>query len=944
MKKCISYTLMMIVSILFTACSVDDIEQPSISSKPLTVTFCLPDYSGNTRSVDENGVDNMIVAFFDKDDVSLSSDEITKSQLTPDGANGYKVTLQVPTGAEYVKVVANANNPVNPADIWILKDDPNTRENMVFSGKADLKSLEATTPKIQLVRVCAKTEVAVSAPDLQVTDLKLFNAPLSGATEQSASENAPNIPENIDYASSPTSFSGSIFHYEAEQGKCFIIVEALFNGVKGYYKMCYIPTDDEGNSSGHEVAILRNHRYIFDISAVNDYGYSSLEEAVKAPAENRLKVLLKDYNESIYNLIACADFYLGVAQDFNVKANATTADFKAVTSLRLADEGNNPLSVEIPADAQNWIKEASLSDPRTLDGSNQQSEAKEYTITLTLTQNNLSTLHREAEIVVRSGDLARKVKVTQQGWDFLRDDTRKVLICRLDGDPSPTPYFDFIDNQLQGETEDEMFVNRSDCLHFDVAARAENQYYYLIPKRDGDVAQNLTMDRAMNFEVVEEGNYWRVNCLNHAIYDMWSGKFEINNTIDNTTMTVEVVKYGVFHHITPDMQEMMVPDPDGNTPSGWYYYENVKVTGTDGKEYNILDRNIGASCNKSYSPEGITNSGNIGSRGAYFKISPGKNGQAPDLSYINRIAPAGYRVPDVYHLQNMGAKVLSASYGVAAIPVTTGAMSYIFLPYAGQMEGAMHANSTHVNLWSANPLAGNQGFSATSPEYGYWYQAFDLYGTTLSFRNVRIGVSDSEGNITSYTALPVRCMSGPDPTPGWSLPEVSQGRKRLLVINAPGWREVNFGNKKMMLTDGVWWYETSDTNGSVNISGVDAAGSYYNTTVPLTAQTTIYDVNNLITMPDLPAGKKRLILTNVGTQYSNIRVYYWNESGSIGGVSWDNRPAMQRHPSGRYYYDMPETARYYIVTYQYNNGGVTQTADKTLSATSLTTTVDITTL
>ena len=51
-------------------------------------------------------------------------------------------------------------------------------------------------------------------------------------------------------------------------------------------------------------------------------------------------------------------------------------------------------------------------------------------------------------------------------------------------------------------------------------------------------------------------------------------------------------------------------------------------------------------------------------------------------------------------------------------------------------------------------LSGTQGFSTTSPEYGFWYRYFDVYNKRIGLSNMRF-VSDSNGNNNGrYKAMP----------------------------------------------------------------------------------------------------------------------------------------------------------------------------------------------
>ncbi len=62
-----------------------------------------------------------------------------------------------------------------------------------------------------------------------------------------------------------------------------------------------------------------------------------------------------------------------------------------------------------------------------------QSACTEYTLTFDLKMNDRSEFDRETTVEIRSGDLVRTVRIIQEGTDFKRDPTRRVMIHGLGG-------------------------------------------------------------------------------------------------------------------------------------------------------------------------------------------------------------------------------------------------------------------------------------------------------------------------------------------------------------------------------------------------------------------------------------------------------------------------------------------------------------------------------
>ena len=208
--------------------------------------------------------------------------------------------------------------------------------------------------------------------------------------------------------------------------------------------------------------------------------------------------------------------------------------------------------------------------------------------------------------------------------------------------------------------------------------------------------------------------------------------------------------------------------------SGWYYYERVNVK-AGGKIYHMLDRNLGATNNGYYSPSTTALKDNKGAIGGYFKISESDNSdQYPaktDDRVVEALAIGDFKVCDNKCLQglidNNNLEIVEEKthygekYNCLRITTRNRDIPQIFIPMSGYYEGkndedAVYKDSYHANLWTSSRLSDYQGFSSTSPEYGFWYLYLDAFGKSLNMSNYRF-VSGSSGNNTKrYRAMPVR--------------------------------------------------------------------------------------------------------------------------------------------------------------------------------------------
>lgn len=786
--------------ILLAGCSDDTSQwlEPELrDADSVKLTLRLPGFKTGSRAatVDDCAINTLAVVFIDNAGKYLSEATVDQSQITGSGAT-YEVTLPIASDAASVQLVANYGATLGADATTVgMTGDPGSRADIVFFGSATLAELQTDNPSVTLTRSVARTELTSNAPGFTVKQVKFYGTPSSGLVG-STDLTAPALPAGISYSADGVKMAADgtpHYHYEAAAGKCFLIIKGTYQGTEGWYKVGYVPSDTDGNATGDEIALLRNHRYIFTITDVNDCGWPTEEEAVASRPDNRLTTELLDDNATIYNIIACRDYLLGVSQDAKVACDARTVEVKLVTSYTPAKEGDPQYTVSIPAEANDWLTGYTQTASTSVEESATQSPCTEYTLTFDLTANDRSENPREAVVTIRSGDLMRTVRITQEGTDFKRDATRRVMIHNLEKHGESYDYFNFVDNELQGATEEDMRVARNNGLHFRVY---NNQYYYTIPFKEGDTGEILKGSEHISLSHV--GSNWEVHCTDKRNYVMWDAQIRITNRgaarNDVVTVTYDVFHRGLFHRLTGDYQ---IPGPDESAErTGWFYYEQVKVVDGDDQEYYVLDRNMAATGNRFYSPDGVQSRGNIGSRGGYFKIAERKS----DTHLIEALPPEGYIVPEAYHLQQLGIKPSGDAEGTAALTVTEGALNEIYFPMSGYMEGSIHKDNNHTCLWSRTMLSGNQGFAEDSPEYGYWFMYLDVYGDKVNLGNMRLGTRSSVNadGIGVYKAMPVRCLQGPEPPVGWNIPAPADGRRRIIIKTSGaasiymGWDSVKY--------------------------------------------------------------------------------------------------------------------------------------------------------
>ena len=757
-----------------------------IPAEGVTLNIELPNFSEKkigTRAGTTESINSIKAVFYDKSNNYIDMADATYG--SPDGEGKYKVTIsKIPSGTSTVHLVTNVSDlseteAKDLQDIALATSRTIDTNSPVCWGSVSLQKLLDGTANVSLLRQYAKVTLKVAeAVNAVKTVFPEKDAGLIITNTAAKSAIAP-----ADYNTDPTSalaetteFSSTDFGggtsrevavTETSAGKANVIIKAKYNGVEGYYK---VGLYKDATTKTDQFDLLRNHNYTITVTKVNDYGFEKLDDAVNSDPENRLEADVVDDNPAIYNMIACKDYELGVSDNLSLKAKVTEAKITLVTTLESA-------KYDVNFKKDSWIKGYTPDDNviTTPESGRLSSSGKKYLLEFTLDPNIHETPRTET-VTISSGDLKLDVKITQAGYDFMRDDPdRKVSMLKNDSEIHPD-YFAWLDKVNGIKPEQMQGVLRNNGLHFTVG---KNAYSYKIPKkpedkltvdnRTGDV---LTDDKG-HFTVSADGKYWKVTLKDDRDnnYDLWKGTFTIKNA-DNINITYTVYHTGIFHEITDDMAnryELAEGGDDNQKVKGMFYYGVVKVKGKD-HTYIMLDRNLGATDNSPYTPSANEFKNNKGAIGGYFKVSESKNTSDAKQGHLSAaLSPEGFEIPDMSVFEDLIAgntlkteprsTTLGETYNCTFMETTDSELKTIYLPYGGYLEGFSHKNSVHVILWTKTLLSGTQGFSDKSPEYGYWYNYFDVYNGKQGISNIRF-VSGSNGNNTGrYKAMPLRLIS-----------------------------------------------------------------------------------------------------------------------------------------------------------------------------------------
>lgn len=762
-----------------------------IPAEGLVLNIDLPNFSEKqlgTRAdaTETESINKLTLLYYDSSNKYLSKEDCT-SQLI--GANkqpngSYNIKVNTPKEASYIQVVANADvtegEAVDLQDITKAADrTPSLTEPVCWGSIKVTDLLTPETAKISLLRSNAKITLKVAEGIKGIFPEESAGLIINNTAKKTAIAPKDYKEPTDEGLATTTEFSSTnvgdgsnrvVAVNETSIGQANIIIQAKYNNEVGFYKVGLYNKDDKSS----EYALLRNHNYTITVTKVNDYGFKTLDEAIKAQPENRIEAEIKDDNPAITNMIACKDYELGVSDDLSVKATAAEATeaIKAtitlVTTLSSATSADGKLyGVSINPPANSWITfdKDDVKETKLPESGSKSSPGMKYVLTFTLDKNDKSEDPRTGTVTITSGDLKLDVKITQAGFDFMRDDPKRNVTMLIGTHVEADNYFAWLD-KIQGIKPEQMLDNvRNNGLHFTVG---KNTYSYKIPYLRGD---KLT-DTDAHFKVEQDGNFWKVTLAENSDnnYVLWKGSFTITNEAD-IKITYYVYHTGIFHEITNDMAEKYELAEDGDETlkvKGMFYYGVVKVRGKD-HTYLMLDRNLGATDNSPYAPDVNELKDHKGAIGGYFKISENKNtSDAKQGNLSSVLSPEGFEIPEKSVFEDLIANgtlktkvrhtALGESYYCTYMETKDSELKTIYLPYGGYLEGESHRYPMHVVFWTKTLVSGTQGFSGKSPEYGFWYNYFDIYNSKQGISNVRF-VSGSNGNNTGrYKAMPLRLV------------------------------------------------------------------------------------------------------------------------------------------------------------------------------------------
>ncbi|HRL16322.1 MAG TPA: BACON domain-containing protein, partial [Prevotella sp.] len=509
-----------------------------------------------TRAGASETVKSLWAVFYgDNNEYKGKTDCYSTLSQQPDGSYKVKIT-NVPAGTKNVHLVANASDmtPSEAQDLQSLtaaKERDPQLDAPICWGKISIDKLLEANPSVTMLRQCAKISLEIDnsiQSNFTNAGLYVYNTAIKAAIAPAnyIEPTTDDLAESTDLRTDNPLGGGTattVAVNETSAGKAMVIIKANYKNREGYYKVALYKNAKEKI----QYALLRNHHYTIKVTKVNDYGFSTLEEAKKSLPENRVEVEVRDDNPEITRMIACKDYELGVSDYQEINANTTEATVTIVTTLPKATSSDSALySVKRN---NSWITAYQQETVNDIPETSRSSKGKKYTLKLTLEKNNQSENPRTGTITVTSGDLSLDITIKQAGFDFRKDDPDRTVIMQYNNSTVAANYFKWLDRDVQGIKPEEMQgAVRNDGLHFCVGTA---DITYLIPKLNGD--QITKKDDKIKVEEDKGKCKWKVSLTNTtANEDLWKSSFTITNQA-GIEITYPVYHTGIFHKITDDM-------------------------------------------------------------------------------------------------------------------------------------------------------------------------------------------------------------------------------------------------------------------------------------------------------------------------------------------------------------------------------------------------------
>lgn len=439
-----------------------------IPAEGVTLNIELPNFSEkkiNTRAGADESISKVTAVFYGESNTYKGMANVKIGNKNTDGT--YPATIsKVPSGTKTVHLVTNVSNleeteAKNLQDIALATPRTIDTSSPVCWGSVSLTDLLNGSANVSLYRQYAKVTLKVANavkavfPEEDAGLIINHTAAKSAIAPAGYKDPTDDLAPTTDFSSTDVGDGTrrEVVVTETSAGEANVIIRAKYNGKEGYKVGYYkVGLYKDATTKKDQYALLRNHNYTITVKKLNDYGFKTLDEAIKAQPENRIEAEIKDDNPAIINMIACKDYELGVSDNLSPKATDTEAKITLVTTLKSATSADDKLyevSINPPADSWITFDKDDVTETKLPESESNSSPGMKYVLTFTLNKNDKSEDPRTGTVTITSGDLKLDVKITQAGFDFRRDDPKRKVTMLIDNNINTENYFEWLDKKCK---------------------------------------------------------------------------------------------------------------------------------------------------------------------------------------------------------------------------------------------------------------------------------------------------------------------------------------------------------------------------------------------------------------------------------------------------------------------------------------------------------------
>ena len=820
--------------LLLAACSDDEkyTVEPMGDDDTITFSISIPEpekvvsRSEKEDEADERKINDLSVLIYKADGSLLQSELNIKAKDFISGPTGdnstTKITVKLNDDAKAytaddanIYIIANAGallDDTNTATVTLLRGVTTNvtlpaTDGFIMSGIVTdkLTSASLLTNSVTLYRTAAKFTIAsavgasgsspaTGASSFTPESAALYNGATTGYVIAGAEKDL--------YAQSTegsAKFNDNLLLYtypckSSKSTNTCLVVGGKYKGIDAYYRIDLVANDE----TKKRLDINPNHWYEVRITAVNNQGYPTADEAARHPSD--IEVEIKDHAPTVLDMAFDGIRELGVT-DSITKGESNTATLTVKYYSDIVEEMNTVPTIKSDV---NWI---TISATGTAQPDDNGGKVVNYDVEFTTNDKDLGLGTLEGAITVTWQGLERKTAVEWvrpfNGEEICSTATLTITPTDGTGNKVITDYWTFLSGKGKSASETSSSIGetatprlfgaqpddmggkvRNAGFHFPVMygkkdvtnTQARWSYTYYVVTKLETSKYTITPSLSDNYKnyikfsrVADENGYYAFTLTrdgNAVGNDGSDGSKEndYNYYIGSLILSIEPIsqreapkiapKYvfdlyhtGFFHYDTGNRRK-------DSHETGYYYYEVLPVDGATGTRTRyILDRNLGAKAAGMYI-QTADGSNHISSSewpfgpgeksaGGYYEVAyQGDNFTGPQM--YDDVCPPGYRVPQ----QRMWDAIRNS--GKFTTAQAQASASYFRAEYKTTLDVERNGVTEKETIYFPKSRYMENGSMTGDANAGYYWSRTEAAGTEKDEIGRWLKSLQITGEVTSY--------------------------------------------------------------------------------------------------------------------------------------------------------------------------------------------------